>query len=97
MSWSGFRPSDDAQKFGYNIPVNMYAVGALERALHLNQVVWKNPLLREKAERLVSSMRRGIEQFGIVTIDNVQVYAYEVCWWRCRLPLTSVPALFIST
>eukprot|EP00884_Botryococcus_braunii_P022907 jgi/Botrbrau1/92/Bobra.0022s0082.1 len=78
MSWSGFRPSDDAQQFGYNIPANMYAVGALERALQLNRVVWQNPFLKEKAERLITTMQSGIEQFGIATVDNVQVYAYEV-------------------
>eukprot|EP00884_Botryococcus_braunii_P023018 jgi/Botrbrau1/93/Bobra.0022s0083.1 len=78
MSWSGFRPSDDAQQFGYNIPVNMYAVGALERALHLNKVVWHKPGFSEKAERLAAAMQQGIETFGIVTVDNVKVYAYEV-------------------
>jgi uncharacterized protein len=78
MSWSGFRPSDDPQQFGYNIPANMYAVGALERALLLNDAVWQNPGLQERAERLAASIRRGIQQFGVVTLDNVQVYAYEV-------------------
>lgn len=23
MTWSGFRPSDDQQQYGYNVPVNM--------------------------------------------------------------------------
>ena len=37
MSWSGYRPSDDPQTYSYNVPVNMYAVGALERALEINR------------------------------------------------------------
>ena len=31
MSWTGFTPADDRVQYGYHIPSNMYAVGALER------------------------------------------------------------------
>jgi Metal-independent alpha-mannosidase (GH125) len=90
MSWSGFRPSDDPQQFGYNIPVNMYAVGALERALLLNRAVWHNPALGEKAASLAQTIQLGIEKFGVISVDNVRVYAYEV---GCLLlPLHTPPA-----
>jgi hypothetical protein len=40
MTWSGFRPSDDASEHGFPIPANMYAAAGLERALELNRQVW---------------------------------------------------------
>ena len=57
MSWSGFRPSDDATKYGYNIPGNMYAVAALERAVQLNADVWQDADFERAASQLVTAMR----------------------------------------
>ena len=59
MSWSGFRPSDDPQQYGYNVPVNMYAQGALERALQLNTLVWRSKDFEERAGALSRAMRQG--------------------------------------
>lgn len=78
MSWSGFRPSDDQQQYGFNIPVNMYAVAAVERACELNKALWKDRDFGRTAAALAESMREGIEQWGVVTVDGVKVYAYEV-------------------
>ena len=39
MIWSGYRPSDDACKYGYFIPGNMFAVVALKRATELLKVI----------------------------------------------------------
>ncbi len=83
MSWSAFRPSDDRQRYGYNIPVNMYAAVALERALQLNEDVWKSASLSARATRLVAAIHRGIKEYGIVeTDDGAVVYAYEVGFSR---------------
>jgi meiotically up-regulated gene 157 (Mug157) protein len=57
MSWSGFRPSDDATKYGYNIPGNMYAVAALERAVQLNADVWQDADFERAASHLIAAMR----------------------------------------
>lgn len=59
MSWSGFRPSDDATKYGYNIPGNMYAVAALERASQLNADVWHDTAFAGAATRLAATIRCG--------------------------------------
>lgn len=61
MSWCGYRPSDDPQQYGYNVPVNMYAQAAVERALELNAAVWHSQIFQEKATRLAQSMRQGAE------------------------------------
>ncbi len=35
MTWSGFRPSDDACRYGYNIPANLCAAAALDGVAEL--------------------------------------------------------------
>jgi len=66
MVWGAHRPSDDAQVFGYNIPVNMFIHSALHKLAthHADERV--RPLMRDIA--------RGIAQHGVV--DGA--YAYEV-------------------
>jgi len=59
MSWSGFRPSDDPQMYGYNVPVNMYAQAAVERALQLNAAIWHSKSFEERAGALARTMREG--------------------------------------
>ena len=79
MSWSGYRPSDDPQTYSYNIPANMYAIGALERALAINDRVWQSQRFAAAAAKLATDMRAGIEAHGIVTHeDGSRSYAYEV-------------------
>lgn len=79
LVWSGFRPSDDQNMYGYNIPGNMYLAGALTRLLQLNTLVWQDKDLGEKAAALNEDIRAGIKAHGIVLApDGSQVYAYEV-------------------
>jgi uncharacterized protein len=79
MTWSGFRPSDDPNVFGYSIPSNMYAAGALQRALALNDAAWQDGRLHTKATKLLRDIEQGILRFGIVEVEpGVEVYAYEV-------------------
>ena len=59
MVWSGFRPSDEANAFGYSLPSNMYAAGALERALHLNRAVWRSEEFAAAASKLLADIAAG--------------------------------------
>lgn len=74
MVWGGYRPSDDAQTYGYNIPVNMYVHSGLEKLLKLNSVIYKSEGLRRDAAKLIQDIRDGIRTHGIVN----GIYAYEV-------------------
>lgn len=79
MTWTGFRPSDDACKFGYLVPANIHAAAALERILILNDRIWMHKDLGAKASKLLSEIEEGIKKFGIVVDQHGnQVYAYEV-------------------
>jgi uncharacterized protein len=65
MSWSGFRPSDDACMYNYLIPSNMFAVVALDCLADLP--------LQIRAPELANEIRNGIETHGKVG----GIYAYE--------------------
>ena len=80
MTWTGFRPSDDACKYGYLIPANIFAAGALERTLSLNQRIWHSDALDKKATRLLREIEDGIRQHGVIKAKNTgeSIYAYEV-------------------
>ena len=61
MIWSGFRPSDDANKYGFSIPSNMFVAGALQRALNLNAMLWKDSKLHEKMTKLLNDVETGVD------------------------------------
>ena len=74
MTWSGFRPSDDACSYGYNIPANAFAAVSLDR---LGALLGNEPLAAE-ARGLAAAIRGGISEHGIVDIEAGRIYAYEV-------------------
>jgi meiotically up-regulated gene 157 (Mug157) protein len=79
MTWSGFRPSDDACIYGYLIPANMHAAAALQRIIILNDRIWHSEDLSLKASKLLKEIENGIETFGIVQDKSGDsMYAYEV-------------------
>eukprot|EP00887_Chlorella_sp_A99_P007759 scaffold20.g7759.t1 len=79
MTWSGFRPSDDASQLGFPVAANMYAAAGLERALELNRQVWRSDEFAAKAGQLLSEIRTGIDRHGVVGLAaGPRVYAYEV-------------------
>lgn len=79
MTWTGFRPSDDACKYGYLIPANIHAAGALQRVLILNDRIWRSDDLARKVSKLLSDIEEGINKYGIVKGKSGEpIYAYEV-------------------
>lgn len=79
MTWSGFRPSDDANTYGYSIPSNMYAASALQKALVINSQVWHSEEFRIVASKLLRDIDDGLMKFGRVKINQSEtIYAYEV-------------------
>lgn len=79
MTWSGFRPSDDACKYGYLIPANMFAVVVLNYLEEIIASQYENPQLVEQIQTLSSQIDQGIKQFGIINHPQYgEIYAYEV-------------------
>lgn len=78
MTWSGFRPSDDACKYGYLIPSNLFAVRSMESAQCLATLMGEKALAGEAAA-LGAEIREGILRHGIVEHPQYgKIYAYEV-------------------
>lgn len=78
MTWSGFRPSDDACEYGYLVPANMFAVVVLGYMQQIATEVYSDQELTESASTLQEEIRVGIEKYGIVNHPKFgPMYAYE--------------------
>jgi meiotically up-regulated gene 157 (Mug157) protein len=78
MTWSGFRPSDDACTFGYLIPANMFAVVVLGYVKEIAEEVLGDTYLAQMADELREEIDHGIQTYGIVDHPLYgKMYAYE--------------------
>ena len=78
MTWSGFRPSDDACQYGYLIPSNMFAVVVVGYMEQIASEVYQDQEWVVKASLLKTQIQAGIEQYGIVDHPEFgRMYAYE--------------------
>lgn len=80
MTWSGFRPSDDACRYGYNVPGNMFASTVLGR---LSEIAAAAPPPRtetvDRALRLRAAIDAGIRDHAVVDDPATGPrWAYEV-------------------
>lgn len=79
MTWSGFRPSDDACTYGYNIPGNLLAAQGLRYLAELAFAHWADTELASDAFALAAELVAGVEKHGIVEHPrHGRIYAYEV-------------------
>ena len=78
MIWTGFRPSDDPCQYNYLIPAEMMAVQTLQ-ALKEIAMIYHDPAMAARAERLRQQVHAGIQKYGIVPGPGGKaIYAYEV-------------------
>ena len=78
MTWSGFRPSDDACIYGYLIPSNMLASVVMDNLREIAQEVYKDQELAKEARDLSKEIREAVEKYAIVAGEVKDFYAYEV-------------------
>lgn len=78
MTWSGFRPSDDACVYHYIVPSNMFAVVVLGYVEEVSEFILKNENLFKKAEYLRKEIEKGIKNHGIIDYEGKSIFAYEV-------------------
>lgn len=75
MTWSGFRPSDDACTYHYLVPSNMQASTVLGQISSWN--IQED--IMQKANALAKEIRLGIMTHAVIeTPDHGKVFAYEV-------------------
>lgn len=78
MTWSGFRPSDDACTYGYLIPSNMFASVVMGYLAEIAQNVFHDDRLYLEAGNLQRELQEGIEKYGITEKEGYgRVYVYE--------------------
>lgn len=78
MTWSGFRPSDDACVYGYLVPSNMFAVVTLGYTAEIMREIYKDEAIAHRAEKLAASIRKGIEEYGVIEHPKFgRIYVYE--------------------
>lgn len=79
MTWSGFRPSDDACRYGYLVPSNMFAVVILRYMEEIATVHMGDMEMASKARGLSVEIDEGIKKHAVVEHKTYgKVYAYEV-------------------
>ncbi|HLR40776.1 MAG TPA: glycoside hydrolase family 125 protein [Virgibacillus sp.] len=78
MTWSGFRPSDDACVYGYLVPANMFAVVILGYISEIAEEIVQDSVLAKEATALQQVIDKGIQQYGVVDHPtHGKIYAYE--------------------
>ncbi len=78
MVWSGFRSSDDACDFHYNIPGNMFAVVALRQMQEFFEWIFRDQSYVLELKKLEQEIDRGIRLYGIYRHPEFgPIYAYE--------------------
>lgn len=94
LTWSGFRPSDDACTYGYNIPAQLMAVMAL-RMMGEFADVWSDRALAADAIALAAEITTGVETFGLVNgrfAYEVDGLSHQLCVDDANMPsLLSLP------
>lgn len=79
LIWSGFRPSDDACKYGYLIPSNMFAVVVLKYLSEIAEEIYKDQELSKQAMAMSCQVDEAIQEYAIVRTEEFgEIYAYEV-------------------
>lgn len=79
MVWGAFRPSDDAQTYGYNIPGNFFLAATLKKVSEIARTTWKDNVLADSAATLRNEILQGINRFGTKKRSNGElIYCYEV-------------------
>jgi len=79
LVWTAFRPSDDAARYQYNIPDNMFAVVVLRDLTDVAKTVYRDGNMAQNAWGLSVEIQRAIEHYGLVNEPGVgRIYAYEI-------------------
>lgn len=78
MTWSGFRPSDDACEFHFNIPSNLFAVVALRYMREILEEVYHDRSMAAEAFNLEKDIEYGVYHYGVYKHPKYgDIFVYE--------------------
>lgn len=79
LVWTGFRPSDDAARYHFNIPDNMFGVVVLQDLTEIEKTAYGNKHMAANAWGLSVQIHRAIERYGVINVPGIgRMYAYEI-------------------
>lgn len=79
MTWSAFRPSDDACTYHYNVPGNLFAAASLRQLAELGHGPLDESSLAEEADSLATELEEAVRAHGVVEHPvHGRMLAYEV-------------------
>ncbi|WP_059102642.1 glycoside hydrolase family 125 protein [Shouchella shacheensis] len=99
MTWSGFRPSDDACLYGYHVPANMFAVVVLRYVAEMCEWLWHDAELEAESLELAKEMKEGIQAHATMNHPyHGEVYCYETDGFGRQLFMddANVPSLLAA-
>ena len=77
MTWSGFRPSDDACMYGYLVPANLFAMQELRHIAKFAELL-SDAELKAEALSLADEIEQGVKDCARVQHPQFgEIYAYE--------------------
>ncbi len=78
MTWSGFRPSDDACKYGFLVPSNAFACVVLGYVVDIARSVFGDEVMAKSAEVLQKEIDNGIRDIGVCKHPKYgEIFSYE--------------------
>ncbi|MDQ0861339.1 glycoside hydrolase family 125 protein [Bacillus sp. V2I10] len=78
MTWSAFRPSDDACHYGYLVPANMFAVVVLKYSAEICLQVLLDSELAKECMQLACEIEEGIKKYSVINHPIYEeMYVYE--------------------
>ena len=79
MTWSGFRPSDDACRYHYNVPGNLFMAQSLRNLAELADGPLASPDLAADAVAVAAELEAAVAAHGVVDHPvHGRIWAYEV-------------------
>lgn len=92
MTWSGFRPSDDACELHYNVPAQFFAMHALGLLAQISTEVFDDLDLAAEASGLALEIGAGVRRHGL-NDDGVLSYEVDGFGGRLRMDDANMPSL----
>lgn len=78
MTWSGFRPSDDACRYGYLVPSNMFASVVLGYLAEYAADKFHDEEMAQDALTLKKEIEMGIDSYAVRNLEGIgETYVYE--------------------
>lgn len=92
---SGFRNSDDACTFPFNMPANLFAVTSLKQLATMSRTILHDDALANDANALATEVERASRQYGVASTPQGTIWAYEVDGYGSQLLMddAGVPSL----